>query len=196
MVFDERLAEFSRERLDGRPVPEDVRALLISQWEGRSHPFEGYAITFLEPGETHLLLDDSYLNERDRANPDIMSNCAASEQMAQHLKVIAQHEDGDCYGYWMHPDERADVPPPVIQVDTEMTYWTLGGSTFSEGVLAEVVSDEDGGFVEVAAELAELGIPITASSAEDIEDPPDPVRAPEDLHRELYYAERAKRGLD
>lgn len=34
-TYDERLAAFSRERLDGHPVPDDLRVLLLAHWEGR-----------------------------------------------------------------------------------------------------------------------------------------------------------------
>lgn len=28
-MYEERLAEFSRERLDGRPIPDDLRTMLV-----------------------------------------------------------------------------------------------------------------------------------------------------------------------
>ncbi|MEW1911257.1 hypothetical protein AB0442_22885 [Kitasatospora sp. NPDC085895] len=64
-MFDERLAEFSRERLGGRPVPEDVQILATAQWAGRGHPFERFGITILEPGAQHPLTDISYLSEEE-----------------------------------------------------------------------------------------------------------------------------------
>ncbi|MFC4565700.1 hypothetical protein ACFO4E_27900 [Nocardiopsis mangrovi] len=35
-MSDERPAEFSRERLGGRPVPDDLRILLTEHWAGRT----------------------------------------------------------------------------------------------------------------------------------------------------------------
>ena len=29
-MYEERLAEFSRERLDGRPIPDDLRTMLVA----------------------------------------------------------------------------------------------------------------------------------------------------------------------
>ncbi|MFI8438693.1 hypothetical protein ACIGJO_34185 [Streptomyces sp. NPDC079020] len=193
-MSDERLKEFSRERLGGRPVPEDVRLLATAQWEGRGHPFEQFGITILEPSAQHPLIDTSCLSEKERANPDIMANCAASEQMATYLKAVAQDEDGNFYGYWLHPRQRQDQPPPVIKVDTESTYWELGGRTFSEACLYDIAFDDDELFAKVAAELAPLRISLSAGSREDLDElPADP--APEDLHRRLYYAERERLGL-
>ncbi|MFI7360908.1 hypothetical protein ACIBO4_01960 [Streptomyces sp. NPDC050149] len=194
-MCDERLKEFSRQRLGGRPVPEDVRLLAAAQWEGRGHPFEQFGITVLEPSAPHPLADFSYLGEKERADPDIMANCAASEQMATYLMAVAQDEDGNFYGYWLHPQQPVDRnPPPVVKVDSELTYWELGGRTFSEACLYDIAFDDDALFVEVAAALAKLHVTVSAGSREGLDElSADP--APEDVHRRLYYAERERRGL-
>ena len=194
-MCEERLREFSRLRLGGRPVPEDVRLLATAQWEGRGHPFEQFGITILEPGAPHPLTDFSYLTEKDRADPDIMANCAASAQMATYLMAVAQDEDSCFYGYWLHPGQRVDRnPPPVVKVDSELTYWELGGRTFAEACLYDIASDDDALFAEVAAALAQLRVPVSAGSREGLDElSADPV--PEEVHRRLYYAERERLGL-
>jgi hypothetical protein len=193
-VFGQLLEEFSRERLDGRPVPEDLRILAQAQWEGHGHPFEQFGVTILEPGAQDPLTDHSYLSEEDRANPDIVANCAAFEQIATFLKAVAEPEQDVCYGYWLHPRQREDQPPPVVKVDSEGTFETLGGRTFSEACLWDLAFGDDELFAEVAAELAQLHISVTGGSAEDL-----PVLsaapAPEDVHVELYYAELERLGL-
>ncbi|MBB4788330.1 hypothetical protein [Streptomyces rapamycinicus] len=47
-MFEERLAQFSRDRLDGRPVPDDVRVMLVAQWEARTDFSALLGMTFLE----------------------------------------------------------------------------------------------------------------------------------------------------
>jgi antitoxin component of MazEF toxin-antitoxin module len=192
MVRGERLAAFSRERLDGAALPEDLRILATAQWEGVGHPFERFGITVLEPGERYLLTDHSYLTEQDRQDPDIMANCAAFERMTEFLKVVAVHEDGLCFGYWTHPRQRQDVPPPVVMVDTEGSFLVQAGRTLSEACLGEIAYEDDDLFAEVAEELARLGIPVSARSwadlAEVVADP-----APEDVMEELYHAEVERR---
>ncbi|MFI6649890.1 hypothetical protein ACIBI8_20025 [Streptomyces sp. NPDC050529] len=176
-------------------MPDDVRRLATAQWEGRGHPFEQFGITILEPNAPHPLTDFSYLSEKERADPDIMANCAASEQMATYLKAVAQDEDGNFYGYWLHPQQRVDRnPPPVVKVDTELTYWELGGRTFSEACLYDLAFDDDELFADVAAALAELHVSISAGSRESL-DELSAAPAPEDTHRQLYYAERERLGL-
>lgn len=192
---DERWEEFSRERLGGRPVPEDVRVLASAQWEGSGHPFQQFGIALLEPGAPHPLTDTGYLTEKERADPDVMANCAASEAMATYLKAVAQDEDGNFYGYWLHPQQQADrQPPPVIKVDTELTYWTLAGRTFCEACLYDLSFDDDELFAKVAADLARLHIFIPVGSGDGLDVvPADP--APDDVHARLYYAERKRLGL-
>ncbi|MEU3399912.1 hypothetical protein ACFY9C_22715 [Streptomyces filamentosus] len=194
-MFDERWEEFSRERLGGFPVPEDVRILAAAQWAGQGHCLERFGITLLEPGARHPLTDTDYLSEEDRADPEIMANCAAAEQMTQYLKAVAQDEDGNFYGYWLHPRQRLDTqPPPVIKVDTEWTYWPLGGRTLSEACLYDITFEDDELFVELAAELAQLRIAVPARSRNDLEVPSaDP--SPEDVHEQLCRAQRQKLGL-
>ncbi|AGP60504.1 hypothetical protein M271_45695 [Streptomyces rapamycinicus NRRL 5491] len=48
IMFEERLAQFSRDRLDGRPVPDDVRVMLVAQWEARTDFSALLGMTFLE----------------------------------------------------------------------------------------------------------------------------------------------------
>ncbi|MEU1470536.1 hypothetical protein ABZ434_20145 [Streptomyces sp. NPDC005761] len=191
-MFDERLEEFCRERLGGRPVPEDLRLLATAQWEGSGHPFEQFGITVLDPGAQHPLTDTSYLNEKERANPDVMANCAASRQMAKWLAAVAQEEDGSFYGYWLHPQQRRDRQvPSVIKVDTELTYWDLGECTLSEACLYDIAFDDDELFERVAAELAQLHISVPVRSRVDL-DVLSAVPDPGDMHQQLYYAERKR----
>ncbi|MER5747258.1 hypothetical protein ABT097_28810 [Streptomyces sp. NPDC002225] len=68
-MYDERLAAFSRDRLDGRPVPDDLRVLLIAQWEGRTDLARLLGLEFFEPGEVHPLLDTSYLTPAGTRGP-------------------------------------------------------------------------------------------------------------------------------
>ncbi|MFE0461244.1 hypothetical protein ACFW1A_18560 [Kitasatospora sp. NPDC058965] len=194
-MFDEQLAQFSRERLGGRPVPTDVRILATAQWDGSGHPFERFGITVLEPGTAHPLTDTGYLGEEERADPDMMAVCAASEQMAQYLMAVAQAEDGEFYGYWWHPQQAsAQEPPPVVKVDTEFSYEVLPGRTFAEACLADLAFDDAELFAQVAAELAELHIAVPVGSREELE-VRSAVPDPGGLHTQLYYAERERLGL-
>ncbi|MFE4795449.1 hypothetical protein ACFRFL_10165 [Streptomyces sp. NPDC056708] len=197
-MYDERLAEFSRERLDGRPIPDDLRVLLVAQWVGRTEFARLLDLDFFEAGEVHPLLDTSYLSEKELADPEMQAVNAAAAEMAKYVKLVAKGGKG-WIGYWLHPDEPADRAWHLMELDTEFTFWGLVGLTLTEGVVAERASyqdepDERIAFTQLAAELAELGLLLSTQDYDALADTEYTVD-PEDLMEELTEAEREKRGL-
>ncbi|WP_406095863.1 hypothetical protein [Streptomyces sp. NBC_01013] len=197
-MHDERLAEFSRERLDGRPVPDDLRVLLVAQWEGRTDFTRLLDLDFFEAGEVHPLLDTSYLSEKERADPEMQAVNAAAAEMATYVKLVAKGGKG-WMGYWLHPDEPADRAWRLIELDTEFSFWSLVGVALTEGAAAERASyrdepEERVAFTHLAAELARLGLPLSTQDYDALDEPEYRVD-PEKLMEELVEAERQKRGL-
>ncbi|MGW1408136.1 hypothetical protein [Streptomyces sp. NPDC002403] len=197
-MHDERLVEFSRERLDGRPIPDDLRVLLVAQWEGRTDFTRLLDLDFFETGEVHPLLDTSYLSEKELADPEMQAVNAAATEMAEYVKLVAKGGKG-WIGYWLHPDEPADRAWHLIELDTEFTFWGLAGLTLTEGVAAERAHyqdepDERIAFTQLAAELAGLGLPLSTQDHDALDDTEYTVD-PEELMEELTEAEREKRGL-
>ncbi|MFC8270852.1 hypothetical protein ACFUIZ_34835 [Streptomyces cinereoruber] len=197
-MHHERLAEFSRERLDSRPVPKDVQALLVAQWEGRTDFTNLLDLVFFEEGEVHPLLDTSYLSEDELADPEMQAINAAAAEMARYVKLVAKGGKG-WIGYWLHPDEPADRSWPLIELDTEFTFWRLDGLTLTEGVASERASQQEEfdtriAFTQLAAELAELGLLLDTQDHDVLHETKYEV-SPEGLMEELIEAEREKRGL-
>ncbi|MGQ7750595.1 hypothetical protein ACUN29_19175 [Streptomyces sp. WC2508] len=197
-MYDERLAGFSRERLDGRPIPDDLRVLLVAQWEGRTDFAHLLDLEFFESGEAHPLLDTSYLSEKELADPEMQAVNAAAAEMAKYVKLVAKGGKG-WIGYWLHPDEPADRAWHLTELDTEFSFWSLVGLTLTEGVAAERTDyqddpDERIAFTQLAAELAELGLPLSTQDYDALDDTEYTVN-PEKLMEELIEAEREKRGL-
>ncbi|MFF3783077.1 hypothetical protein [Streptomyces sp. NPDC001933] len=197
-MYDERLAGFSRERLDGRPIPGDLRVLLVAQWEGRTDFTHLLDLEFFEAGEVHPLLDTSYLSEKEIADPEMQAVNAAAAEMAKYAKLVAKGGKG-WIGYWLHPDEPADRAWHLMELDTEFSFWSLVGLTLTEGVAAERAGyrdepDERIAFTQLAAELAELGLPLSTQDYDALDDTEYTVN-PEKLMEELIEAEREKRGL-
>ncbi|SEB64608.1 hypothetical protein [Streptomyces sp. TLI_105] len=197
-MYDERLAEFSRERLGGRPVPDDLRVLLVAQWEGRTDFTRLLDLVFFEAGEVHPLLDTSYLSEKELADPEMQAVNAGAAEMAEYVKLVAKGGKG-WIGYWLHPDEPADGAWRLMELDTEFTFWTLLGRTLTEGAAAEQASRQDDpderiAFTRLAADLAELGLPLSTQEYDALDDTEYRV-APEELMEKLIEAEREKRGL-
>ncbi|MBD0739373.1 hypothetical protein [Streptomyces sp. CBMA29] len=197
-MYDERLAEFSRERLDGRPVPDDLRVLLVAHWEGRTDFARLLDLDFFEPGDLHPLLDTGYLSEKELADPELRAVNAACAEMATYVKLVAKGGKG-WIGYWLHPEEPADRPWHLIELDTEFSFWGLAGRTLTEGCAAERAHyqdepDERIAFTRLASELAALGLPLSTGDYDALDDTGYTVD-PEKLMEELVEAEREKLGL-
>ncbi|MEV0248414.1 hypothetical protein AB0H76_17585 [Nocardia sp. NPDC050712] len=197
-MFDARLAEFSRERLDGRPVPDDLRLLLVAQWEGRTDFGDLLDLDFFEAGEANPLLDTSYMREEDLAHPETQADNAGAAELARYLKLVAKGDKG-WVGYWLHPDEPVNQGWRVIMLDTEFTFWRLAGFSLAEGVAAAQARfqdepDERIAFTRLAIELAELGLPLSTQDFDALDDSGFAVD-PEEVLEELVEAEREKRGL-
>ncbi|MGC5363735.1 hypothetical protein ACPXCE_18990 [Streptomyces sp. DT24] len=197
-MYEERLVEFSRERLDGRPIPDGLRVLLVAQWEGRTDFTRLLGLDFFEAGEVHPLLDTSYLSEKELADPEMQAANAAAAEMAEYVKLVAKGGKG-WIGYWLHPGEPADRAWRLLELDTEFSFWRLVGLTLAEGAAAEQASyqdepDERIAFRQLATELAELGLPLSTHDYDALDDTEYRVD-PEKLMEELVEAEREKRGL-
>jgi hypothetical protein len=197
-MYDERLAEFSRERLDGRPIPDDLRVLLVAQWEGRTDFTHLLDLDFFEAGEVHPLLDTSYLSEKELEDPAMQAVNAGAERMAKYVKLVAKGGKG-WIGYWLHPDEPADRAWHLIELDTEFTFWGLVGLTLTEGSATgqaryQDEPDERIAYTQLAAELAALGLPLGTQDYDALDDTEYTVD-PGELMEELIEAEREKRGL-
>ncbi|MGW1844440.1 hypothetical protein ACWCQ3_18230, partial [Streptomyces sp. NPDC001966] len=87
----------------------------------------------------------------------------------------------------------------LMELDTEFSFWGLAGRTLTEGVAAERASyqdepDERIAFAQLAAELGELGLPLSTRDYDALADTEYAVD-PEELMEELTEAEREKRGL-
>jgi len=197
-MYEERLAEFSRKRLDGRPIPDDLRVLLVAQWEGRTDFAHLLDLDFFEAGEVHPLLDTSYLSEKELADLEMQAVNAGAAEMAKYVKLVAKGGKG-WIGYWVHPDESSDRAWHVIELDTEFTFWSMVGLTLTEASAAERASyqdepDERIAFTQLASELAELGLPLSTQDYDALDDTEYRVD-PEALMEELIEAERERRGL-
>ncbi|MCX4448579.1 hypothetical protein ACFWNC_03480 [Streptomyces sp. NPDC058369] len=197
-TYGERLAEFSRERLDGRPVPDDLRTLLIAQWEGRDDFARLLGLEFFEAGELHPFLDTGYLSAQELADPEMRAVNAGVARMAAHVKLVARGGHG-WVGYWLHPDEPAAPAWRLIGLDTEFTLWHMSGSTLAEGAAAEQSAyqdepDERVAYGQLAAELTALGLPLSTADFDALDDSAYAVD-PEKLMETLIEEERATLGL-
>jgi hypothetical protein len=190
MTHDERLAEYSRMRLAGRELPVDLRTLLLLQWQrgaagSAADPLETMGVTLLEAGESHDLLDHSYLNDKDRADPDIMANVAAMKSTCEHAAFVARDDDGNLIGYWFGPENVGIENAALLKLDTEGQFLLLEGKTLSEALLGSHAFEDTERFAQLKGVFAGAGIDITADSWDELVYP-NPATDPAAFHEERY----------
>ncbi|MEV3937778.1 hypothetical protein AB0K52_17575 [Glycomyces sp. NPDC049804] len=136
-MFEDRLAAFANQHLEGRPVPADLRVMLLAQWEGRNDFRDLLDLQFFEPDQLNPLFDTSYLRPEELADPDMQAVNAGAAATAEYAELIAEGGKG-WIGYWFHPGQPADQPAPLLELDTEFTFWSLAGRTLAEACAVEV----------------------------------------------------------
>jgi hypothetical protein len=183
----ESLDVFSRNRLNGGPVPKDLEVLFtnreeLAQWTGiELRAEEGWA----------PWLDTSYLNERERADPDIAANVRAIADVCGMIAFVAADDDDQYLGYWRGPDNRPVADAPLVLFDNEGRFNLCGGSNFAEAVLNRMRDEER--FAELREWLVSRGIPVRVKTMKDVTYPKVDTR-PDRLHDQLYrrYLEEAR----
>src|SRR5215475_39844 len=157
MTEDERLAAFSRDYLGGRAIPSDLSILLKMQWnrvpdpggENYVDPLETFNFQLLSDGRQSGILDKSYLSETDRANPDIMANVAAIDDVLAHILVVGEHHDNGAYGYWLGPENGPIESAPIVRLDTEGQFELRRGNTLAEALLVDCGSHDEDEFIDL-----------------------------------------------
>jgi hypothetical protein len=200
-MIEDEIARFERDVLKGRRAPDDLRVLLklqlerIPNDEHYSDPLEELGCRILMPGEKHSLLSHDYLNDEDRANPDIMSNVAAIDAVIALCTFVVVTDDSDVIGYWHGSQAAAIDEAPIVKFDTEGQFSLLPGRHLTEALVGDHVFDDDAAFAEFHEGFGAHGIAFQAGCWDDLSQD-EPASSPDELHRRLYDEERAKRGLD
>jgi hypothetical protein len=185
--------------LRGRPTPDDLRVMVRIQANRTDHtdrnsdPLLRTGARVLEPGEHVVLLSHSYLNDADRADPDIMGNVAAIDEVIRHAAWVAEVDNGDVAGYWLHPEEPADSPPLVVRYDTEGQFHIDPGECLVEVALYRGAARSDEEFADVADLFTAHGVTVAARTPDELVQR-WAVVDPAVLHEELYNERRIARG--
>ena len=188
---------FQQEILNGQAIPPDLRALLdvwAQAGDGADPLREALSFSLLSPGRDHPLLSGSYLNERDRQNPDIMANVAAIDEVLAMITIVAESDDGDMVGYWHGPERVPIGAAPIVKYDTEGQFDLMQGRTLSEAMLGNYTFGDDERFADGRAWLAACGIEMDAANWRGLSTP-TAATMPDKLHRTLYNEKRIAAGL-
>lgn len=169
---------FSIRRLNGEPIPDDVKILLDHKEELLNRT--GIELNGDKGWEPWL--DTSYLTETDWSRPEIRANVRAIADVCGLVSFIAAHEDAEYYGYWRGPSMRPVADAPLVLLDNEGQF-RLCGSTFAEAVLERTHDEEQ--FTEMRDWLRSLGIVGLPEALTDLVCPQ--VRpSPGEMHEKLY----------
>jgi hypothetical protein len=185
MSSDEILAQFSRNRLEGEPVPHDLQVFLplrdeLAQRTGvRLEWAEGWApwLASLE------------LNEAERGDSDLAAALRATEDVCRLIAFVASLEDDSYLGYWRGPSHRSVAESPLVLFGSKGQFHLLAASSFAEAILAREYGRER--FAKLRAWLRALGIPIGWDSPSILTYPHEK-STPRELHKQLFERYRSE----
>jgi hypothetical protein len=182
----DRVAEFLKGRLRGRKVPEDLRRLVELKLDRKPDDAEPVQplneIRVLEPGEVHPLEEPIEPAPGDPDADATRANIRALESVLAHVAAVVIDYDGNLWGYWLHPDEPADVRPHIVKFTTEGSIGTVRGENLVEAIVFDWGIDRD--VSEVIAYCEKQRIPLSARSYDDLPQI-SAVVEPSSLHEKL-----------
>lgn len=137
-----KFEDISTRLLHGQDVPPDLKCLIqiraLRDTGGIALPSDALAATgfdLIDPDHLPALLDHSYLNERDRANPDIMANIRAFDEVFALSAFVAVGDNDEIVGYWQGPDRVPLNQAPFVILDAEGQFSFLPGATITEAMV-------------------------------------------------------------
>ncbi|WP_143026777.1 hypothetical protein [Celeribacter baekdonensis] len=167
ILIGDKVKKFIDSRLDGQDLPKDLSTLLAvvagdpEFEEDGNNPLNIIWAELLWTDRKYPLLDHDYINDVDRANPDIMANVRAMQDTDKKLKFVIQCEDTSLIGYWQPDPETPLEQCALFWLNTEGQYYLTEGKTLSETLAyrALVDGDEDA-FRSLLDAFERLGIPV------------------------------------
>lgn len=137
-LSEDRVTEFTESRLAGQDAPKDLSVLLEAILgdpefeESDNNPLKIIGAEVLWVDRKYPLLDHTYINDADRANPSIMANIKAMQDTDKKLKFVIQCEDTSLIGYWQPDPEIPLEQCPLFWLDADGQYYLAEGKTLSE----------------------------------------------------------------
>ena len=179
MNSDEVLSQFSRNRLEGEPVPHDLKIFLPLRDELAQRT--GVRLEWAEDWAPWLIALN--LNEAERQDPAIAAAVRATDEVCRLIAFVASLEDDSYLGYWRGPKHRPVAESPLVLFDAKGQFHLLAASSFAEAILAREYGRER--FAKLRAWLRALGIPIGWESPSILTYPHEKP-TPKDLYKQLF----------
>jgi len=146
--MDKNLKNYFTTKMKGLDIPDDLLAIIQSQSKKKSifnfkppipNPLEIANTKLLLPETNHPLLTHDYLNEKSRADDDIMSNVSAMNDTAEKFAFVASQNRG-LLGYWLGSPKTSRAPYLYL-LDTEGQYEICEGKSLAETLCYKTLID-------------------------------------------------------
>jgi hypothetical protein len=196
-----RTTNFLQVILKNQPMPDDLQKLWNMQIsrapdaDDSVDPLAALWVKIIEPDSIPSMLDHSYLNETDRANPDTMMNVEAIDEIFKLATFVVELEDDNLLGYWHGPENIPIDQAPIIKLDNEGQFLVCQAQTLTEAILANTLRCQEDKFPEFKAWFAKYDIVITAANIVDIPQR-QVITSPGVMHNDIYNAKRVAAGLE
>jgi hypothetical protein len=200
-MSNQRTANFLQVILKNQPMPDDLQKLWNMQIfrapdaDFSADPLAALGVKIIEPDRMACLLDHSYLNDTDRANPAMMMNIEAINEVFKLATFVVELEDDDILGYWHGSENTSIDQAPIIKFDNEGQFSVCRGNNLTEAIIAETMSYQEDKFPEFKTWFAKYQIDIAANSITDL--PERKVSThPALTYENFYKAKRVAAGLE
>jgi hypothetical protein len=179
MDSSELYSQFSINRLDGEPVPDDVRILLPHRDElaARSE------IRLVLDEDWSSWIDTSGLTEAIRSDPAAAADIRARADVTRLCAFVAEGGSGEYLGYWRGPSRRKIPGCPIVVHDRAGHFHLCAAQSFAEVVLERRYAQP--GFHELRDWLQSLGIPIAWENPSQLTLPHEKL-PPKELYRQKF----------
>jgi hypothetical protein len=200
-MSDRRTANFLQVILKNQPAPDDLLKLWNMQVSRAADadfsvdPLAALGVKIIEPERIPCLLNHSYLNEADRANPDMMMGIEAFDEVAKLATFVVELEDDHILGYW-HGSENTPIDKaPIIKYDNEGQFSVCRGNNLTEAIISDALSYQEDKFPEFKAWFAKYNIEIASVSVAEIPER-QVITNPGAIYDDIYNAKLVTAGLE
>jgi hypothetical protein len=186
MDSNEVFSQFSINRLDGEPVPDDLSILLPH----RDELARRSGVRLVLDEDWAPWSDTSGLGDAVRSDPDAAANLRATAEVCRFVAFVAVDGANEYLGYWRGPSRRKVVESPLMVLDRTGQFHLCVSSTFAEAVVERAYGRDE--YRELRDWFQSLGISIAWESPSQLTFPHEKL-PPKELHRQLF--ERYRQSL-
>ncbi len=179
MDTTELVPQFSINRLDGEPVPEDLRILL----DHRDELAERSGMRLVADEDWSPWFDAGALERSIRSDPEEAARIRATAEVTRLIAFVAGDDQRQFLGYWRGPTRRRIALSPLVLLDEAGDFHLCVGSSFAEAILERAYGTEN--FDTLRGWLRSVGIDISWDTPNQLTFPHERM-PPKEMQRRLF----------